>query len=88
VSGNGWKKPNDEGATAMIPALITLIVYLLIFGLLYWLVLYVIDAIPVPDPPARIIKIALMVLLVLIVIVLLLNLLGQPMGTLEFPRLH
>jgi len=60
----------------MIPALINLIIYLLVVGLLYWLVVYVIDAIPIPDPPNRIIKIALMVLLVLIIVLLLLQLLG------------
>lgn len=64
----------------MIPALITLIVYLLVIGLLYWLVIYVLDAIPIPDPPNRIIKLALMVLLVLVVIVLLLNLIGVGAG--------
>lgn len=60
----------------MISALITLIIYLLVLGLLYWLVIYVVDTIPIPDPPARIIKIALMVLMVLVIIVLLLNMLG------------
>jgi TRAP-type C4-dicarboxylate transport system permease small subunit len=71
----------------MIGAIITLIIYLLVIGLLYWLVLYVIDAIPIPDPPARIIKIALMVLMVLVIIVLLLNLLGVGTG-LDVPKLH
>lgn len=70
----------------MISALVTLIVYLLVLGLLYWLVIYIIDAVPIPDPPARIIKIALMVLLVLVIIVLLLNLLGMG-GDLKLPRL-
>jgi hypothetical protein len=73
----------------MISALITLIVYLLILGLLYWVVIYVVDAIPIPDPPNRIIKIALMVLMVLIVVILLLNLLGGAnVGTLNLPRLN
>jgi hypothetical protein len=70
----------------MIVALINLIVYLLILGLLYWLVLYVVDAIPIPDPPARIIKIALMVLMVLVIIVLLLQMLGMG-GDLHLPKL-
>jgi hypothetical protein len=71
----------------MISALITLIIYLLVIGLLYWVVIYVIDAIPIPDPPNRIIKIALMVLLVLVIIVLLLNLIGVG-GNLQLPRLQ
>ena len=70
----------------MISALITLIIYLLVLGLLYWLVIYVLDTIPIPDPPNRIIKIALMVLMVLIVIVLLLNLIGMG-GNLNLPKL-
>jgi hypothetical protein len=64
----------------MIVALINLIVYLLILGLLYWLVLYVVDSIPIPDPPARIIKIALMVLMVLVIIMLLLQMIGMGGG--------
>jgi hypothetical protein len=71
----------------MISALITLIVYLLVIGLLYWLVIYVIDAVPIPDPPARVIKIALMVLMVLVIIVLLLQLLGGNTG-LNLPRIN
>jgi hypothetical protein len=71
----------------MISALITLIVYLLVLGLLYWLVIYVLDTIPIPDPPNRIIKIALMVLMVLVIIVLLLNMLGVG-GDLHMPRLQ
>ena len=70
----------------MVAALINLIIYLLVLGLLYWLVLYVIDTIPIPDPPARIIKIALMVLMVLVIIMLLLQLIGAG-GDLRLPKL-
>ena len=70
----------------MIGALITLIIYLMVVGLLYWLVIYVIDTIPIPDPPARIIKIVLMVLLVLIVIMLLLDLMGGSVGGINLPK--
>lgn len=71
----------------MISALITLIIYLCVLGLLYWLIIYVLDTIPIPDPPNRIIKILLMVLMVVIVIVLLLNLIGAG-GTISLPRLQ
>jgi hypothetical protein len=70
----------------MISGLISLIIYLLVLGLLYWLVIYVVDTIPIPDPPARIIKIALMVLMVLVIIVLLLQLLGGGTG-LNLPQI-
>jgi len=69
----------------MIGALISLIIYLLIVGLLYWFAIYVIDAIPIPDPPNRIIKIALMAVVVLSIVVLLLNLLG--VGGVGLPKL-
>jgi hypothetical protein len=72
----------------MVGALITLFIYLLVLGLLYWLVIYVLDSVPIPDPPNRIIKIALMVLMVIIVIVLLLNLIGVGIGNdIHLPRL-
>ena len=71
----------------MIIGLLNLIIYLAVFGLIYWLVIYLIDLIPIPDPPARIIKIAAMVLLVLVVIMLLLNLIGVSTG-LDLPRLR
>ena len=60
----------------MIAALINLIIYLLIIGILYWLVVYIVDAIPIPQPANRIIKLVLVVLLALIVILLLLQTLG------------
>jgi hypothetical protein len=71
----------------MIAALINLIVYLIILGLIYWLVIYVIDNVPIPDPPARIIKIALMAIMVLVVIVLLLDLLGGGVSGVDLPKL-
>ena len=71
----------------MIPALINLIVWLLVVGIIYWLVVWLIDSIPIPDPPARLIKIAMMVVMVLIVILLLLNLIGVQTG-MDMPRLN
>jgi uncharacterized membrane protein YwzB len=67
----------------MIPALIQLIIWLLIVGLLFWLLTYVVDNF-IPDPPARIIKVVVMVVLAIIVILALLNLLGIETG---MPRL-
>lgn len=65
----------------MIPALITLIVWLLIVGIVYWLALYVIQAVPIPDPPARFIRIALTVILVLVILNLILNMVGMGVST-------
>lgn len=69
----------------MIVALINLIIYLLVIGIVYWLVVWLIDSIPIPDPPARLIKIALAVVLVLLVILTLLNFVGYDLG--PWPRL-
>jgi len=70
----------------MIGALITLIVYLLVIGILWWLVIYIVDAIPIPNPPNRIIKIVLMVILSIVIIVMLLNLVGVHTGV-DLPRI-
>jgi amino acid transporter len=70
----------------MISALITLIVYLLILGILIWLVYYVVDAIPLPEPINRIVKLAVVVVCALIVIVLLLNLLGAGVN-IDLPKI-
>ena len=70
----------------MIIGIVNLIIWLLIVGILYWLVVWIIDAIPIPDPPARFIKIGMMVLMVLVVILLLLNLIGVQTG-MDLPRI-
>jgi hypothetical protein len=72
----------------MIGALLQLIIYLLVLGILYWLVVYVIDAIPIPDPPNRIIKLVLAVVLAIVIILMLLNLLGISTGGLNLPKLQ
>jgi hypothetical protein len=64
----------------MIQALITLIIWLLVVGILYWIVIYVLDAIPIPDPPNRIIKVVLAVVLALALLLMLLDLLGVNTG--------
>lgn len=60
----------------MIGAFITLIIYVIILGLLVWLALYVIDAIPLPEPFNRLARILIIVVAVVIVILLLLQLVG------------
>ena len=66
--------------TDMIHLLINLIIWLLVIGILYWLVIYVLDAVPIPQPANRVIKIALTVLCVLVIIGVLLNILGVDTG--------
>ena len=71
----------------MISALLTVIVYLLVLGILWYLVEFIITALPIPDPPARMIRIAVVVLFCLIVIVLLLSLVGVSTG-IDLPRIQ
>jgi len=56
--------------------LITLLIYLIIVGVIIGLVYYIVDALPIPDPLGRIIKIVVMVIGCLIVILTLLQLVG------------
>ena len=49
----------------MIGALITLIIYIIVFGLIWWLVTYLLGLFPLPDPAPRVIQAILAVILVL-----------------------
>jgi hypothetical protein len=60
----------------MISALIYLVIYIIVIGLVLWLLNYLIDAVPLQDPFRRVAKVALIVVGVLIIIVLLLNFVG------------
>lgn len=70
----------------MITALFTLIIYLLVLGIAWWAVDYLIATLPIPDPPARFIRIAMVVIFALILITLLLGLAGVSTGV-DLPRL-
>ena len=68
----------------MVASLVTLVVYILVIGLVFWLLNYLIDNVPIPDPFGRIAKVVLLVIAVLIVIVLLLQFAGLG-GSLKLP---
>jgi hypothetical protein len=70
----------------MIGGLVTLIIYLLVIGILIALIWYVLDAIPIPEPINRIIKIAVIVICCLVVILLLLSMIGAG-GNLQLPKI-
>jgi hypothetical protein len=59
-------------------ALLSLVIYIIVLGLVVWLILYIINMIPLPEPFGRIARIVLIVLAVLILINLLLGLVGSP----------
>jgi len=70
----------------MIPALLNLIVWLLIVGVLLALLYWVVDVIPLPEPLNRIVKVMAVVICALVLIILLLQLLGSGAG-ISLPKL-
>ena len=60
----------------MITALIHLVIFIVVVGLIVWLLLYLIDVIPLPEPFHRVARIAIIVVGILILILLLLQFLG------------
>jgi hypothetical protein len=60
----------------MIGALITLIIYVVVLSLLWWLVNYVLDRFPLPDPADRIVRVAVTIIIVLAAIFIVLGLFG------------
>ena len=69
----------------MITSLIYLVIYLIVIGVIFWLLLYLIDAIPLPEPFNRVARVIIIVVSVLIVILLLLQFVGALDG--GMPRL-
>jgi hypothetical protein len=67
----------------MINALVNLIIYLLVLGIIYAIGDYVISNL-IPEPPARIVRVVLIVLIALAAIILLLGLVG---GGVDLPQL-
>ena len=70
----------------MIPALINLVFWLLILGILVALIFWVLNEIPLPAPLNRIIYVALVVVVVLVVVVMLLQLAGGG-GGMSLPKI-
>lgn len=68
----------------MISALITLVIYLVVLGLIIWLLVYLVDTIAPPEPFHRVARVLIMVVGILIVILLLLQFIGTDV---PFPRL-
>ena len=69
----------------MIAALIHLVIYLIVIGVIIWLLLYLIDAIPLPQPFHRVARTLIIAVGVLIVILLLLQFVG---GDVALPHLR
>ena len=69
----------------MIGVLLTLIFYIIAFGLLWWLVQYLLGLFPLPDPLPRVIQAILAVILVVMLIGVLFSIGGYDTG---IPRLR
>jgi hypothetical protein len=70
----------------IIGALLSLIIYALVVGLLLWLLFYVLQQFPLPDPMGRIVRVAAIAVAVIIMVLILLDLFGAG-GPLRLPRL-
>jgi len=60
----------------MLESLIYLIVYIAVLGLVLWLLIYVVEQLPMPPPFARVAKMVIVVIGCIILIYLLLGLVG------------
>jgi predicted O-methyltransferase YrrM len=71
----------------MISALITLIVYIIVLAILWWLANYVLDNFPLPEPANKLVRVAIVIAVVLIALYLLLGIFGIG-GVESVPRLR
>lgn len=67
----------------MIETLISIVIYLIIAGLIWWAITTVLGVLPIPEPIRTVINVIMVVVLCLIVIYALLPLLHLPMHTLR-----
>ena len=70
----------------MINTLVSLMIYILVLGLIWFLLNYLIDNLPLGEPFQRVAKIILLVVGVLVLIILLLGLIGEG-GPVRLPRI-
>lgn len=64
----------------MITGLITFVIYLIVLGLVAWLLVYVVDLLPLPAPFGQVARIVIIVVCVLILVIMLLGLIGEGPG--------
>lgn len=71
----------------MISALISLVIWLIVVGVIYWAVTTILALLPIPEPIKSVINVVMIVILVLIVVYALLSLIPMVSGAhLSFPR--
>lgn len=69
----------------MVTSLISLVIYIVIVGVIFWLLIYVIDNVPIFEPFRQVARMVVMVFGALILIIILLQFLGVVDG--GMPRL-
>jgi len=69
----------------MITSLIHLVIMIVVLGLVMWLLLYIIDMVPLAEPFNRVAKVAITVIGVLILILILLDFAGMGISS---PRMR
>ena len=69
----------------MIGTLITILIYILILGILWWAIDYALTNSPLPPEPARIIRVVMVVVFAIIIVLLLLSVVGVGTG-IDLPR--
>lgn len=69
----------------MLGTLINLLIWLIILGVLWYAIEYAITHLPVPDPPARLIRIVVVLIFCLLIIGVLLSMVGGG-GVINLPR--
>lgn len=60
----------------MIESLIYLVIYIVVLGLVCWLLLYIVEQLPLPAPFGQVARVVIIVVACLILILLLLQLVG------------
>jgi TRAP-type C4-dicarboxylate transport system permease small subunit len=70
----------------MIGMLFTILIYIVVLGILWFAIDYAINNVPIPDPPARFIRIIVVVFFCIILVALLLNMTGVQTGV-NLPRI-
>lgn len=70
----------------MIGSLVTFVVYVIILAVVWWLVNYILNNFPLPEPANKLIRVGIVVAIVIIAAVLLIDLFTA--GTTGVPRLR
>ena len=70
----------------MIGILFTVLIYIIVLGILWFAIDYAITNIPISDPPARFVRIIVVVIFCFILVALLLNMTGVSTG-IDLPRI-